>query len=663
MGFALANLAIPNSGVGAKYYSNQNWSGPPVLTVVDRDMSTDVLSERTVDNLTRFSVQWTGYLVVHHPGIYRVGTVSDDGSDLAVDDRVIVRNLGAHGPQEATGQIELTRGVHPIYVRYSQEGGPFTMVVEWGPLGVPAQPVDARLLLTENVSYTGYWLRVLAPYAAGAAAAWLLALGLPVIGRLGASWRRTRMGVLAGRGLAVLERPAPAIAVLVVVGVTVRAIMLIGSNGILWPDSGIFYYTAQAILDGRPLEHDAFRTALYPAFLAAFLRFGETPQVGQALIGAQHALGVAAAVLFYLVGRRAFTPLVAFAGALLFSIHTIELFYENCVLSEVLFVFALSAVLWAVVQLANRRSWVAPVAMGMLCGVLTLVRPVAQGFAVCVAPLLWMSARRFTQAALATITVAVVTMAVLAPWMAANQRQFGFWGVSIGRGLGLFTRAFEIDKLPPPVETRYPELKEVFEEGIPARWGANNIRDELNHKRGHAYRDVDESMFGFALEAVAAHPFRFAANSVRQWAIQLGGSLQGARTCKSLEGAYLCSGRTEGYSLPPFPNAPVAGHRTLRLGLVAYFTRGYVRMPVVFAIALLGVLSYFSDRMRRTPSGWLLALTIAYYTLVPAMLEWPQDRYRLPVDPLLFMFAAWGLRALYRLAERRDDEPLAVAAG
>ncbi len=55
-------------------------------------------------------------------------------------------------------------------------------------------------------------------------------------------------------------------------------------------------------------------------------------------------------------------------------------------------------------------------------------------------------------------------------------------------------------------------------------------------------------------------------------------------------------------------------------------------------------------------TGLLLALVIGYITLVPAMLEWPQDRYRLPVDALLFMFAAWGLAAIGRLMTTSDPQ-------
>lgn len=39
---------------------------------------------------------------------------------------------------------------------------------------------------------------------------------------------------------------------------------------------------------------------------------------------------------------------------------------------------------------------------------------------------------------------------------------------------------------------------------------------------------------------------------------------------------------------------------------------------------------------------------MAYITLVAAMSQWTQDRYRLPVDALYFMLAAFGARWLGR---------------
>ena len=42
-------------------------------------------------------------------------------------------------------------------------------------------------------------------------------------------------------------------------------------------------------------------------------------------------------------------------------------------------------------------------------------------------------------------------------------------------------------KLPLPVDTRYPVVKEVAETGAVLRWSANRIRDEINYGHGMSY--------------------------------------------------------------------------------------------------------------------------------------------------------------------------------
>lgn len=49
---------------------------------------------------------------------------------------------------------------------------------------------------------------------------------------------------------------------------------------------------------------------------------------------------------------------------------------------------------------------------------------------------------------------------------------------------------------------------------------------------------------------------------------------------------------------------------------------------------------------RRNAAAALLALTAIHFTRVPALSQREQDRFRLPIDAILFMFAAWGVRAL-----------------
>ena len=176
------------------------------------------------------------------------------------------------------------------------------------------------------------------------------------------------------------------------------------------------------------------------------------------------------------------------------------------------------------------------------------------------------------------------------------------------------------------------------------RWSANRVRDELDYARGHTSATADEAMFLFAREALLAHPVAFGVNTLWQWGLQLGEPKSGVRTCASAVGPYLCSGRTEGESLPAFPNEPAAPSQ-LRRWVVAYVSRGSVPMLAVTASAWLGLAAYLRSR-RRNIVGALLAVTVGYMTLVPALSQFPQDRFRLPVDALLFMFAAWGVRAI-----------------
>jgi hypothetical protein len=83
----------------------------------------------------------------------------------------------------------------------------------------------------------------------------------------------------------------------------------------------------------------------------------------------------------------------------------------------------------------------------------------------------------------------------------------------------------------------------------------------------------------------------------------------------------------------------------MREAVVAYARAGALDMRVVVLLAAVGVAALLTSP-ERTLVGALLAATIVYVVLVPAASQLPQDRYRLPVDALFFMFAARGAVAL-----------------
>jgi len=67
-----------------------------------------------------FAINYTGRFWVSRPGMYRWSLLSDDGSRLYIDDRLVIENDGVHAPEEQRGEGELSEGMHRIRVAYFQ---------------------------------------------------------------------------------------------------------------------------------------------------------------------------------------------------------------------------------------------------------------------------------------------------------------------------------------------------------------------------------------------------------------------------------------------------------------------------------------------------------------------------------------------------------------
>ena len=117
-------------GLSAEYFANPTWTGPPVLSVVDTDLSAARMRQRWNGRPPEaFSVRWTGFLTVGRPGLYTFTTTSDDGSQLLVDNRLVVDNGGMHSLATRSGSVRLDRGPHTVQLRYVQFGA--ASVLDW----------------------------------------------------------------------------------------------------------------------------------------------------------------------------------------------------------------------------------------------------------------------------------------------------------------------------------------------------------------------------------------------------------------------------------------------------------------------------------------------------------------------------------------------------
>lgn len=643
LAFAIGEGWRYDDGLRMTAFRNVSWDGRPAIEDLDVHLSNERIGSAPFPDWPVFSIEWHGYLAIERAADYTFALSTDDGSSLEIDGTMVVDNLGVHRDTRVTGTASLTEGLHAVRARYFQAGGHSALNVMWSADGAAFSPLPPSQLVPDAMSYTEYrlraWRSVGATVLALAASLGLFIGAWPWLRRLAAG----PFGTSVERAAAVLERPGPAIASIVVVGGLVRLAVFLASPAVLWPDSYVFYVTARSELDGLWASHDPYRTLLYPWFLAAFLRLGQTPAMGHAVVAVQQAMGLAAAVFVYDAGRRAISPLAGLAAGLLLAVHATALYYEIAVLTEAMFTLVFAVTVWLAVRTTERITWQRTAVLGLATAMLVLVRPVAEWYVVApLAGLLVATAPIGRRVAAAGLLLACYTVPIVL-WMGVNQREYGFFGVALGRGMGLYTRVFEIDQRVPPRPSVQPEVRELWAIARDARWSPNRVRDELNYMRGYTSAGADDAMFDFALETVRAAPLSFVAGTVRQWVLQLVEPNVGVRSCPSPFGRFLCSGRTADESFGAFPAAP-EGPSRLRPAVVRYVTGWPLPMKPIVVLAVLGVA--WAWRARRGPAALVLALSAAYLTAVPALTLAPQDRFRLPADGLLFLFAVAGAAAV-----------------
>jgi len=108
-----------------------DWDKIPNFTEMEA-VTQKVTPKISFDNFTEkeyFGYKYEGYIKIAEDAVYKFGTMSDDGSKLYIDDRLVVDNGGLHSTQSAEGSIALAKGMHKIKVEYfDKTGGNFLKV-------------------------------------------------------------------------------------------------------------------------------------------------------------------------------------------------------------------------------------------------------------------------------------------------------------------------------------------------------------------------------------------------------------------------------------------------------------------------------------------------------------------------------------------------------
>ena len=153
---AAARVDPIHDGLNGSYFANAGWSGPPAVSTRDPQLSSERLAEAWRGAPPeRFTVSWTGWVLVLRDGPYTLATISDGSSWVDVDGQVVVDNGGAReSVRGATGSITLTRGVHALHVRYAHEGsGPSHLDLLWARAGQPLERIPGWAMTPRRLAF------------------------------------------------------------------------------------------------------------------------------------------------------------------------------------------------------------------------------------------------------------------------------------------------------------------------------------------------------------------------------------------------------------------------------------------------------------------------------------------------------------------------------
>jgi len=129
-------------------YFEGNWTTLPDFDAMS-PQSTGTTAQFTLppsNGVLYYGYRFTGQLFVETTGVYTFYSASNDGSQLFINDTLVVDNNGKHGVIEKQGAINLSAGLHDISVIYFQSNGTEALNVSWSGPGFSKKTIESSSL-------------------------------------------------------------------------------------------------------------------------------------------------------------------------------------------------------------------------------------------------------------------------------------------------------------------------------------------------------------------------------------------------------------------------------------------------------------------------------------------------------------------------------------
>jgi 4-amino-4-deoxy-L-arabinose transferase-like glycosyltransferase len=453
-----------------------------------------------------------------------------------------------------------------------------------------------------------------------------------------------------------------AVGFVALVALLLRVLFLFRAPVFVTGDSEGYLVPAYQLARGLGFDLSLKRTPAYPGFVALVIA-GWSEDL-RALAFAQHALGVATAVLALLLGRLAFGLLVGVGAGLLTAVNGGLLLSEHTVMTEALFVPLLLGAVTALVAALRSRTVALYAVAGLLLGAATLTRPVAQVVALLVPAAILLVERRWRPTILFSLAALGAFGLTLLPWMARSAGEHE--SVAVGTlGQTLVGRTARHDRgaftyYDPAVHDADPDgtrrhAREVLQQAANNGSSGKAIHTRLRRDLGLGAAETDRLMRDLAVEAILRRPEYYVQGTIQRFVRLSSGSVErlGAYRNTSDVARERWEDEPTRYLLTPTtPAEERAAPAAARM--VALYQPGYLG-PALPLLALVG-LAVAAARPANRPAV-VVGLAAVALLFASAALVGNVARYRFPLDPMLAVLALGGLVGLVQALASRVQRP------
>jgi len=420
-----------------------------------------------------------------------------------------------------------------------------------------------------------------------------------------------------------MSKPLRIFLLLVAVSLFARVAVLVVFGAVVARDTAGYTLPAINIVSGndyfKGLETEVFlRTPGYPVFLAGIYAVAGRTNFVVALL--QQIMVLMAGIFVFMAGRRAVGELPALIGVGIFLFNPYSIVFPNFIMPEHISIFTLSASILLLLLAMQRNQPHLFFASGLLLGYHILCKPSELLLPLVFLVPLCMNHTSLKRAVRFFLLLSLGVVLVVLPWLWYNYARTGNLGFSplLGRNLALNVAHHTSVTLDLPASVEVDSV--IQKRGDVSEAGGSWIETVSAPGRelmeaGYSHAEVDRVYLRAALKIIREKPFSYV-----KWQM------------------YEFWEFWKGYDLMGFVRPPRYFHLMITTGV------GLLMLPLF----LLGVFG-----LQLNPRSMVLILTTVYFALVIPIASHGCTRFRFPVEPYIWIYAANGLLLILSSVRKR----------